>query len=203
MIIFGTRTKFLTAFGTQHTCSHCNTGKLNLVYTGSYFHIFWIPIFPLGKRGMTECPHCKQVLTEKEVGPQGRSYLHSQKAGVKTPITHFFGLILIGVIILSVIVINVLDKKDGYIRNPEIGDVYQVKGIDENQFVLWKVTAVEGDTVVFATGTKHNLTQAEITEETVFGKLDADFTPSNLKMAKRNIKSMTKNNKNLVEIFRK
>lgn len=110
---------------------------------------------------------------------------------------------VIGLLIFSVIAINVLDKNGGYIRNPEIGDVYQVKGNDENQFVLWKVTAVEGDTVVFATGSKHDLTQAEITEETVFGKLDADFTPSNLKMAKRNIQSMTKNNKNLVAIFRK
>lgn len=203
MIIFGTRTRVLTAFSTPHNCSYCNTGKLNLVYTGSYFHIFWIPIFPLGKRGMTECPHCKQVLTEREVGPQGRSYLHSQKAAVKTPIMHFLGLILIGLIIGSVVLINVLDKKRGYIRNPEIGDVYQVKGFTNNQFVLWKVTAVEGDTVVFATGNKPDLTQAEITEETVFGKLDADFTPSNLKMAKRNIESMTKNNKNLVVIFRK
>lgn len=203
MIIFGTRTKFLNAVSTQHTCNHCNTGKLNLVYTGSYFHIFWIPMFPLGKQGMTQCPHCKQTLTERELAPQSRTYLNNQKGSAKRPLTHFSGLILIGVLVLAVILINAFDKIGGYIRNPEVGDVYQVKGNSENQFVLWKVTAVEGDTVVFATGDRADLTQAEITDETVFGKLDADFTPSNLKMAKRNIKSMTKNNKNLVAIFRK
>ena len=203
MIIFGTRTKLLSAVGTQHSCGHCNTGKLNLVYTGSYFHIFWIPMFPLGKQGMTQCPHCKQTLTERELAPQSRSYVNSQKGSAKTPLTYFSGLIIIGVLIFSVILINAFDKTGGYIRNPEVGDVYQVKGFDANQFVLWKVTAVEGDTVIFATHKANNLSQAEITEETVFGKLDADFTPSNLKMAKRNIKSMTKNNKNLVAIFRK
>lgn len=203
MIIFGTRTKLLSAVGTQHTCSHCNTGKLNLVYTGSYFHIFWIPIFPLGKKGMTQCPHCKQTLTERELAPQSRSYVNSQKSSAKTPLTHFSGLIIIGVLILSIFLINAFDKTGGYIRNPKIGDVYQVKGNAENQFVLWKVTAVEGDTVVFATHSQYNLVQADINEQTVFGKLDEKFTDSRLKMAKRNIKSMTQNNKNLVAIFRK
>lgn len=203
MIIFGTRAKLLSAIGTQHTCNHCNTGKLNLVYTGRYFHIFWIPMFPLGKQGMTQCPHCKQTLTERELAPQSRSYLQSQKGTVKTPLTHFSGLILFGVLILSVILINAFDKTGGYIRNPEVGDVYQVKGFDENQFTLWKVAAVEGDSVVFNTSSLSNLSQTDITEETVFGKLDESFTSSTVKLAKRNIKSMTKNNKNLVEIFRK
>ncbi|WP_179747327.1 hypothetical protein [Pedobacter xixiisoli] len=85
-MIFGTRTKLLSAFGTQQTCAHCNTGKLNLV---------------------------------------------------------------------------------------------------------------------FATHKGNALSQADINDEAVFGKLDANFTPSTFKMAKRNIKSMTKNNKNLVAIFRK
>ena len=203
MIIFGTRSKLLNAFGTQQTCNHCNTGKLNEVYTINYFHIFWIPMFPIGKKGMTQCPHCKQTLTERELDPQSRNYLHSQKGNAKTPLKYFAGLIIIGLLVFSVVAINVLDKKGGYIRNPEIGDVYQVKGFDENQFVLWKVTAVEGDSVVFVTHKNNALSQAEINDETVFGKLDADFTPSTLKMSKSNIKSMTKNNKNLVAIFRK
>ena len=203
MIIFGTRTKFLTAFGTQQTCSHCNNGQLNLAYTVSYFHIFWIPMFPIGKKGITQCPHCKQTLSENELSPQSRSLLNTQKGSAKTPLKYFAGLILIGVLIVSVITINVLDKKGGYIRKPQIGDVYQVKGISENQYVLWKVTAVEGDSVVFSTNKQNNLSQADINEQTVFGKLDADFTPSTFKMAKRNIKSMTQNNKNLVAIFRK
>lgn len=160
-------------------------------------------MFPIGKQGITQCPHCKQTLTENELSPQSRSLLNNQKGSAKTPLKYFAGLILIGVLIVSVIAINVLDKKGGYIRKPQIGDVYQVKGISENQYVLWKVTAVEGDSVVFSTNKQNNLSQADINEQTVFGKLDADFTPSTFKMAKRNIKSMTQNNKNLVAIFRK
>ena len=106
MIIFGTRNKFLTAFNTEQTCGHCNTGKLNLVYTISYFHVFWIPMFPFGKKGMTQCPHCKQILNAHELAPESRNYINNQKSNVKTPLTYFAGLILIGVLILFVTLLN-------------------------------------------------------------------------------------------------
>lgn len=160
-------------------------------------------MFPLGKQGMTQCPHCKQILTEKELGAQGHGLLRAQKGNFKAPLKYFFGLILVGLLIFSLIAINVLDKKGGYINKPKVGDVYQVKGIEDNQYVLWKVTGVEGDSVVFTTHKSIGLGKSEITDETVFGKLDADFTTSSFKMAKRNIKNMTKNNKNLVAIFGK
>ncbi|RZK57918.1 MAG: hypothetical protein EOO87_01675 [Pedobacter sp.] len=160
-------------------------------------------IFPLGKQGMTQCPHCKQTLSERELSPQNRSQLNIQKSAVKTPLTHFSGLILIGGLILLIVVLTAFDKTGRYIRNPQIGDIYQVKDHTEGRFTFMKVTAVEGDTLVFATHIRHDFLQADINEKAVFEEYDKGFLHSNLKMSKSNIKSMTENAKNLVEIFRK
>lgn len=203
MIIFGTRTKFLNAFNSEQTCAHCNTGKLNLAYTVRYFHIFWIPMFPIGKQGMTQCPHCKQTLSGHELSPQNRSQLNIQKGSTKTPLKYFSGLIIIGALILSVSVITAFDKTGRYIRKPKIGDIYQLKSYTPNQFTFMKVVAIEPDSLVFAVHQRTDFLQADINEKAVFEKYDKDFNPNPFKMAKTNIKSMTENSKNLVEIFRK
>lgn len=204
MIIFGTRTKFLTSLATAQDCGYCHSGKLNLAYTIRYFHIFWIPMFPLGRQLMTQCPHCKQMLTEREIHPQTKANLFGQNISVKTPLKYYFGLILIGTLILLVALIKTMDKKGRYIDQPQVGDVYQVKGVGNNNlFTLWKVTAVEPDSVVLAVHQQSKIAKADINEKAVFGKLDKGFSENTFKMAKRNIKSMTRGKKNLAEVYRK
>jgi hypothetical protein len=203
MIIFGARTKFLTATSSGQTCGHCNTGKLNLVYTVRYFHIFWIPMFPLGKEAMTQCPHCKQILRSNELAPESRNYLNAQKNAVKTPAKYFTGLIIIGLFILFIVAVNVFNKTGRYVDKPEVGDIYQIKSPDENQFTFWKIVSIKGDSLFFATHKLNNIPKKDINEQSVFEKYDKDFTPSTLKMTKKNIKSMTQGSKNLVDVFRK
>ncbi|SHG43345.1 zinc-ribbon domain-containing protein [Pedobacter caeni] len=203
MIIFGARTKFLTASVSGQTCGHCDTGKLNLVYTIRYFHIFWIPMFPLEKRAMTQCPHCKQVLTSNELAPESRNYLNTQKSAIRTPLKYFAGLIIIGLFILFIVVATAFNKTGRYVNKPKVGDIYQIKSDTENQFTFLKIVKIEGDSLILAVHKLNHVPQADINEQRVFEHYDKDFTPLTFKMSRNNIKSMTKGSKNLVEVFRK
>src|SRR5690554_1494524 len=131
MIIFGTRTKLLP----QHTqnlslhCSHCGVGNATNIYKQfKYFHIFWIPFFPYGSKLITECGHCKRVSYERELDPRTLADIKSQ--GVrKIPFGYYAGILLIGLFFGAATIAGISGsiKTSGYLENPQIGDVYEVK----------------------------------------------------------------------------
>ena len=112
MIIFGTRTKFLNGSTAVTNCNNCSSSQtVRLSFALNYFHIFWIPIFPLTKKGVSQCSHCKQVLYAHEM-PDGLKVVYNEeKAKVKTPWGYRFGLILIGLFFLFVISAIVFGKR--------------------------------------------------------------------------------------------
>lgn len=113
MIIFGTRTKFLNGSTAVTNCDNCNsTQTVRLSFALNYFHIFWIPMFPYSKTGVSQCGHCKQVLYANQM-PNGLKAVYlEEKAKVKTPWGYRFGLILIGLLILSIIVNIILNGRN-------------------------------------------------------------------------------------------
>lgn len=108
MIIFGTRAGKVTPAEAQpFDCGHCHS-KMSVrpVFIQRYFHVFWIPFFPLSKKGVTQCSHCKQVLYEKEVPAAMKPAFLDAKGKVKTPLKYFAGLILLGLLIVVIAAIN-------------------------------------------------------------------------------------------------
>ena len=97
MIIYGTKPVHLkTTKFPRATCTNCNTqGSLKFSIYSSHFHIFWIPIFPYGKKGFSECEHCKQGLKLKKMPESYKREYDKLKDEVRTPVWQFSGLVLL------------------------------------------------------------------------------------------------------------
>ena len=65
-----------------------------------YAHIFWIPFFPLGKSGASQCGHCQQVLKAKQMPSDVRLAYDNVAAKAKIPYWTFAGVAIIAIIII-------------------------------------------------------------------------------------------------------
>lgn len=70
VIYYGTKKKLHIdkALGVQ-TCPNCgHQVEMSLAHESGYFHIYWIPLFPLGGWKIKACPVCgvSQKLTAEE-----------------------------------------------------------------------------------------------------------------------------------------
>ncbi|TAD81303.1 MAG: hypothetical protein EAY75_17935 [Bacteroidetes bacterium] len=149
MIIYGIKQKLLAKELVTDKCQNC--GTQNSIYMHvfqKYAHVFWIPFFPMGKTGLSECDHCKQVLTPKEMPANLTASYESLKAQTKTPIWMFSGLALLAALITMLVISeNQKDAKNAQlILTPKSGDIFEVK-TKGNQYTLYKVEEVEGDSV--------------------------------------------------------
>ena len=149
MVVYGTKAKVLVTETVVEKCASC--GKMNSVdvtVLQKYFHIFWIPCFPIGKTGASVCAHCKQTLALKEMPEAMRLAYSNLKAQTKTPIYMFSGLFVI--VVLAILLANSIrnDKKENtdFLQAPQKGDVYEI--YDENgSYTLYKAYEIVGDTV--------------------------------------------------------
>lgn len=101
IFFFGVRsTTIFSAYVQYLTCIHCNnTDTIYIVVVSQYFHIFWIPIFPVGRKVYSVCNHCQQSFIDPQMPDDYKRALQPYKQQAKTPIWQFFGLIVIGVAI--------------------------------------------------------------------------------------------------------
>lgn len=149
MIFYGSKA---TQIGTESLfdkCSNCGTSNsMELVVFQRYAHIYWIPFFPIGKTGVTQCSNCKQVLEKKEFSENLKASYNNLKSGSKTPVWVFTGLGLIALLITWVSVTGKQNeqKYKQWILSAEKGDIYEIK-LDYKQYTLFKVDKVVGDTV--------------------------------------------------------
>lgn len=108
MIIFGSKGSHLGSVTLQNSkcdyCQHENTQTIS-VY-GNYAHIFWIPMFPLGREVFAECTHCKRTLEQKEFSPELDQLYLTYKVIFKRPFWHWLGLGLMGLFIVLVFLIG-------------------------------------------------------------------------------------------------
>jgi hypothetical protein len=149
MIIYGSNSKELAKEVLTDKCQNCGTqNSIDMYVFQKYAHIFWIPFFPMGKTGLSQCDHCKQILKLKEMPATLTASYDNLKAQTKTPIWMFSGLALVAVLItIGVINENKKNEKNAQlILTPKSGDIFEVKTKD-NQYTLYKVDQVEGDSV--------------------------------------------------------
>src|SRR5688572_9067139 len=129
MIIYGSRPVHLKS-GQSPTlvCPSCGqTGTIFLSAYSKHAHIFWIPLFPIGRFGVSQCQHCKQVLETGAMPHELRREYDNLKAETKVPLWQFSGLGVIAAIIVFATYASGEDKKKEaeYLANPAVGDVYR------------------------------------------------------------------------------
>jgi hypothetical protein len=149
MIVYGTNAKAIATENLYDNCVKCGTAdSVQMTVFQKYATLFWIPFFPIGKTGTTECNHCKHVMLEKEFSTAEINSYKNLKAKGKTPIWTFTGLVILTALIAWAIKTgkenDALDAK--YIAAPQKGDIYEFK-TESDQFSLYKVDEVKGDSV--------------------------------------------------------
>ncbi len=115
MIIYGSKAVHLTSEQSKATCPSCNTkGSLIVSVFRRHAHIFWIPLFPIGKKGFSQCQHCKNVLEEKEMPEPIKTEYNELKKSARGPFWQYIGLILFFVLfghsIITLIVYMITGK---------------------------------------------------------------------------------------------
>jgi phage terminase large subunit GpA-like protein len=91
----------------SETCPHCqNHDTLSVHVFQRYAHIFWIPFFPIGKTGASQCSHCKQVLKPTQMPAGVRLAYDNVAARAKMPYWTFAGVVVFGVLIILAILMD-------------------------------------------------------------------------------------------------
>ncbi len=114
MIIFGTGSSTIQPKQLEGgSCPHCNTQN-NMWIQGykKYFHVFWIPFFPIGKKVYTVCGLCKGAFEKREIQNQEliTSFTDFKNNHIKTPWYHFIGLIIFAAAVMLIAILPLLGK---------------------------------------------------------------------------------------------
>ena len=69
MLIFGSRAvNLITLQSNNGICPSCGTvGSTVIGVYSKHVHIFWVPIFPIGKEGVSQCQHCKYTVNDDDM----------------------------------------------------------------------------------------------------------------------------------------
>lgn len=150
MIIYGSRATHLKSDQLPNaTCPNCQTkGSLTASAFGRHAHIFWIPLFPMGKIGVFECQNCHKGFKKKELGEDGKMEYKNFLGGVKTPIWKYSGLVLIALFIAWMTYSDKQkeEKVSVLVEKPAMYDKYTFK-TDSNSYSTFKIVEVFDDSV--------------------------------------------------------
>jgi hypothetical protein len=82
----------------EHSCSNCNSNGVNVAVYRSYYHVFFLPIFPAGvKSAEITCPNCREPKWFK-----GQAALYEK--ATRTPLYFYSGVLIVaGITLLFVI----------------------------------------------------------------------------------------------------
>ncbi len=109
MIIYGTRATKIHTEETTAKCDYCKDKRRHLfTFFSKYVHVFWIPLFPVSKKGVSECTHCKSTNEEKYMNQELKRAYDEIKLNAKRPFWQWIGLILIGVFFVLPIILTLL-----------------------------------------------------------------------------------------------
>jgi hypothetical protein len=146
MLIYGKRKIRIKKYDDFHIqCENCSDCKQRFSVYQEYYHLFFIPIYPASQKSITTiCLNCKDSFNDQKV-------LHYLSI-TKTPFYLYSGLILFGLLFISVIYgnINTQNKKLKYVENPKVNDVYLIQSKDQEDnttYYFMKIKRLNGDTV--------------------------------------------------------
>ena len=151
MVIYGKKAVLVkTEPAPSVVCSGClNKGTTNINVLSQHFHVYWIPLFPIGKVGVSQCRNCNYTCEEGSMPSDVSSEYNAVKSSAKPRFWQFSGL---GVIALLIVWStfqsgNASKQRDQYVLSPAAGDVYEYK-TDLSAYSTFKVKAIQGDSLV-------------------------------------------------------
>jgi hypothetical protein len=153
MFFFGTKKKVVKSGQISNVvCLNCKE-NVSMWYTvqSSYFHLYWIPMFPFKKRTHVECLDCEVLVESKSFSEPIKNILQRENElkAANNPIWMFSGLIVLCVLIpLSFYQSSIADDtKLSYLNNPKVGDVYYLSL--PTKYTTMKIKAVDKENIHF------------------------------------------------------
>jgi hypothetical protein len=132
------------------SCPDCREeGYLDVFGYARYFHLYWIPMFSIGKSIRTNCRNCDTTFKGEKMPKAAAIYADELKKEVKIPFWHFSGIgVVVGLIFFMVSIGRNGDKLEAkYLGNPQMNDVYFMN--TDDGYTYWKLINIERDTLMF------------------------------------------------------
>lgn len=128
MIIFGISRSYRDGQPIRCRCEACGQPEQTTVKYFRYFHLFWLPILPLGTGQGLVCEHCQRVVVGRQLGDMTCQVRETNK-DVRRPLWHFIGTIWMATVIgYNAIAADQLDAlAEAAAAEPGVGDVWVVK----------------------------------------------------------------------------
>ena len=145
LLIYGRKkAKIKTHYDNAGKCTTCNAHDLKFDIYREYFHIFWIPFFPLGpKETIVTCTKCGH-------GNNSSERLENYEALTRTPIYLFSGVFLV-ICLITWITINsqnVSKQKSALVSSPQVGDIYCMRSEENSSMYYYlRVARLNSDSV--------------------------------------------------------
>jgi hypothetical protein len=150
MIIYGSKNKELVSEQISEKCPECGTtNRTDMHVFQKYAHIYWLPLFPLGMNGASQCDHCKVIFKNNKMPNELRLAYYNLRSKAKTPIWMFTGLILIGCLIIFGVIGSYKEDENTkkYITDLKPNDIIELK-VDQGYTTI-KISEVKGDSVFY------------------------------------------------------
>ena len=146
-VIYGRRTARIKKYTeNQQACQSCKTFDLDIKVYRDYYHLFFIPVFPVGDKTVKiRCNNCGEPMRLETIQKHYESIS-------RTPFYLFtFPILFAGLIIILVNAnLNTQKEKALFVDNPKVGDVYRIRKDENNKttYYFLRLVRISGDTVV-------------------------------------------------------
>jgi len=162
VIIFGVRGRTIAGPTRQGSaCPVCGRDQHATYGNLRYFHLFFVPMFPILREPVVQCLHCKKTRVGSEIPDPWRGEIKREVFTGKRTASAFAGMILIALLALFVIVVGGRGSRREalYLSNPAPGDYYVAKAADlgaapdpAHPYTILRVEAVSGDHIDLRVG---------------------------------------------------
>ena len=188
MKLYGIANSLLAKYCTKElkiNCPNCNNNQVQLMLFGSYFMVFFLPIFPWKKHVQATCNSCNQTIEPNALTDALNPIKQQLISKHKFPLWYSSGL---AIIIISLIGYGIsLNKHQKevihYITNPLKNDVYHIK-TKEGDYTLFKVNRVTEDSVFVLLNnykTTYKIGVETLNEKERYSKEVYGFSKNNIK----------------------
>jgi hypothetical protein len=127
-------------------CTTCNSIGLEFDIFRDYYHLFWIPLFPVGdKETKGYCTKCGKP-------NDYNSRVKHFESVTRTPFYLYSGLLIFLMLIVTIVIGNINTQKEKalFVADPKVGDVYRIRKDvkDSTYYYFLRVARIQSDTVM-------------------------------------------------------
>lgn len=147
LLIYGKRTARIKRYTeNQQFCKSCKVFDLDVKVYRDYYHLFFIPVFPIGEKLIKiRCKKCGDPMRLETIQ---KHYEHI----TKTPFYLFtFPILFVGIVIIMMNANQKAQKeKATFVDNPKVGDVYTIRKEEKSKPIYYflRLVRMNGDTIV-------------------------------------------------------